>query len=164
MVTGSVASSIHGVPRSTNDLDVVIAPSGAQLSALVQLFNRLGLYVDLPTEQITQRRQDQFNVIDFKNSLKADLIFRKTRDFSVIEFDRREIMDSEGFNFFIARPEDVIISKLEWSKIGDSERQLRDAAGIVQMQGDKLDLAYVEQWVEALGLREQWSAAQAMAG
>ena len=44
MVTGSVASSIHGIPRSTNDLDIVIAPTREQLRALVQVFKRFGYY------------------------------------------------------------------------------------------------------------------------
>ena len=57
-------------------------------------------------------------------------------------------------------PEDVLIAKLEWAKIGDSERQLVDAAGIVKMQRETLDIAYIEKWVELLDLQRQWHAAR----
>lgn len=64
----------------------------------------------------------------------------------------------------IAAPEDVILAKMEWSKIGDSERQLVDAAGVLRMQRDKLNLGYIENWVESLGLQEQWADVLRRAG
>ena len=60
----------------------------------------------------------------------------------------------------LATPEDVLIAKLEWAKIGGSERQLVDAAGIIKMQREILDFAYIERWVETLDLEQQWSAVQ----
>lgn len=60
----------------------------------------------------------------------------------------------------IATAEDVLLAKLEWAKIGDSEPQVTDALGILQVQGHKLDVAYVEKWVHELGLEEQWTIAQ----
>ncbi|HEV7488775.1 MAG TPA: hypothetical protein VGQ65_24135 [Thermoanaerobaculia bacterium] len=38
MVTGSLVSSIHGVPRATQDIDIVVAPTREQLSALMDYF------------------------------------------------------------------------------------------------------------------------------
>ena len=70
----------------------------------------------------------------------------------------------DGLDFIIARAEDILISKLEGFKIGESERQLNDAAGIIRVQGDRLDIAYVEHWVESLDLQEQWSKARQLAG
>lgn len=60
----------------------------------------------------------------------------------------------------IATAEDVLLAKLEWAKIGDSERQLIDAAGILKVQGEALDLPYIRRWVEQLHLGAQWAAAQ----
>ena len=58
-----------------------------------------------------------------------------------------------------ASAEDVVIAKLEWAKLGASTRQLEDVAGIVRMQAEQLDRAYVERWVAVLGLSAQWSEA-----
>jgi hypothetical protein len=49
-----------------------------------------------------------------------------------------------------------MIAKLEWSKMGESERQIRDAAGIIQVQGSALDVSYVEHWVAELQLEREW--------
>ena len=60
--------------------------------------------------------------------MKVDLILRKDRTFSVTEFERRETHEVEGMRLTLATPEDVLLAKLEWAKLGDSERQLEDAA------------------------------------
>jgi hypothetical protein len=159
MLTGSLASSMYGVPRATNDVDIVIAPTPSQLTSLIQLCIRLGLHVPPFAEALTAlRRETQVNVIDFANSWKADLIIRKEREFSVTEFNRRQAVEAEEWRMTIATAEDVLLAKLEWAKMGDSERQLDDAAGILRIQGNRLDLAYIEKWVGVLGVEEQWLA------
>lgn len=160
MVTGSFASSIHGVPRSTNDLDIVIAPTREQLRALVQTFVRLGYYARWEDAETALQRKDQFNVVDLPNSWKVDLIMKKDREFSELEFARRETMEVGNLRFVIAKPEDVLIAKLEWMKISPSERQMRDAAGIITVQDDRLDRPYIEKWVNELELDDQWRAVQ----
>lgn len=160
MLTGSVASSLYGVPRSTNDLDLVISPSRDQLLALVQMLQRVGMTVASEHAVAALRNRDQFNVIDFSRGLKADLIVQKDREFSRTEFERRDTYEVEGMRLTLASPEDVLLAKLEWAKIGDSERQIIDAAGILKVQGASLDLAYIERWVEALGLQRQWVTAR----
>lgn len=164
MITGSVASSIHGVPRSTNDLDVVIAPSREQLVSLVQTFQRVGYYARWEDAESALRRRGQFNVVDLANAWKVDLIVRKKREFSESEFSRREAIEVGDLAFTIATPEDVLIAKLEWMKISPSERQLQDAVGIVTVQGKGLDRSYVEKWVATLDLTEQWASVCNAAG
>jgi hypothetical protein len=159
MLTGSLASSMYGIPRSTNDLDFVIAPRREQLLTLVQTFQRVGLTVSPEDALAAFRNRSQFNVIDFPRGLKIDLILRKDRDFSLTEFGRRETHEVNGTRLTLATPEDVVIAKLEWSKLGESERQLIDAAGIIKTQGEKLDLVYIERWVALLELQEQWRGA-----
>lgn len=160
MLTGSLASSMYGIPRATNDVDLVIAPTGEQLRSAVQMFQRLGFTVAPDAAVEAWRNRTQFNVIDFARGLKADLIFRKDRDFSITEFDRRQTHEVEGVRLTLATPEDVILAKLEWAKIGESERQLIDAAGMIKMQRETLDVSYIEHWVELLRLEQQWHAAR----
>ncbi|MEA2464188.1 MAG: hypothetical protein QOJ98_1935 [Acidobacteriota bacterium] len=163
MLTGSLASSIYGIPRSTNDIDIVIVASREQLLSLVQLFQRLGLTVAAEAAIAAYRTKTDFNVIDFSQGWKVDLILRKDREFSATEFARRETHEVEGMRLTLARPEDVLIAKLEWAKRGSSERQIDDAAGILMMQGTALDREYIEKWVQSLDLSAEWQAAQARA-
>src|ERR1044071_1901499 len=164
MLTGSLASSMWGIPRATNDIDFVINPIREELFTLARLFRESGLY--FPREIIDEAfdNRSQLNVIDFSNGWKADLILRKDREFSVTEFRRREEATVEGMHLHIATPEDVIIAKLEWWTISPSDRQLNDIIGVLQVQRDNLDMAYIERWVELLGLEEPWSEARKQAG
>lgn len=83
MLTGSLASSMYGIPRATNDIDIVIAPTRQQLLDVIQFYKRMGLYVD--EHALTAlTRKTQFNVIDFPNGWKLDLIIRKDGDFSAL--------------------------------------------------------------------------------
>jgi hypothetical protein len=161
MLTGSLASSIHGIPRATNDIDFVIDPDRTQLPDILQRCNRLNFYMSPEEAGAALASRSQFGVVDFANGWKADLIIRKERPFSSIEFSRRKEAEFSDFRLMIASAEDVVIAKLEWSKKkGGSEQQLLDVAGILKMQGDALDMTYVEKWIEALGLQQEWTAAR----
>ncbi len=82
MLTGSFASAFHGVPRATQDIDMVIAPTVDQVRALVRLLPASEYYVDEDAALDAHRRQGQFNVVDFASGWKIDLIIRKSRPFS----------------------------------------------------------------------------------
>jgi hypothetical protein len=164
MVTGSFASAVHGVPRATHDIDVVIAPTERQLIALLREFPGSEYYAEIEDALQALRYGSQFNVIDQNSVWKIDFIVRKNRPFSKAEFDRRRRVNILGVSVYAATPEDLLIAKLEWAKMGESERQIRDAAGIIQIQGPLLDIAYVEGWVAELGLQRQWEMARAEAG
>jgi hypothetical protein len=104
-----------------------------------------------------------FNVIDLQGGWKVDCIIRKSRMFSRTEFDRRQAAQFLGLELAIATVEDVIVSKLEWAKRGGSQRQLEDVAELVRRRGSELDTGYLMRWIEALGLRQQWEAAERLA-
>lgn len=160
MVTGSFVSAVHGVPRATHDIDVVIAPTEPQLVALVSQFAQSEYYAEIEDALESFRHGRQFNVIDQNSVWKVDFIFRKDRPFSRTEFERRRIVNILGVSVYAATPEDILIAKLEWAKMGESERQIRDAAGIIAIQGPALDVEYVEKWIAQLELRDQWQRAR----
>jgi hypothetical protein len=157
MVAGSFASTFHGVPRTTQDIDLVIDPSASALDEFVQALDPARYYVDAETARDAFRRRSLFNVIDMATGWKIDLIMRKQRPFSEMEFSRRAPAQLAGTPVFIATAEDTIIAKLEWAKLsGGSERQLRDVQGIMQVRGTVLDTTYIDTWVAALGLDDLW--------
>jgi len=65
---------------------------------------------------------------------------------------------------FVASPEDVIVSKLEWAKMGESARQIEDVAAVLKKQRANVDYAYIEEWVSELGLISEWDRARQLAG
>ena len=82
------------------------------------------------------------------------MIVRKDRPFSRIEFERREKARVLGVEIFVATAEDAILSKLEWSQMGESERQLEDARGIMAVKGGALDHIYLAKWAANLGVED----------
>lgn len=155
MVTGSVASTYHGEPRATRDLDIVIDPLTETLTVLVEGLAADGYYVDREAALAALRERRQFNAVG-AGATKIDFIVRKDRPFSREEFERRRPADLLGTPAFIASVEDMIIAKLEWSISFDSDRQLRDVASMLDVAGDAIDRAYIDRWVRALGLAEAW--------
>lgn len=163
MVAGSFASTAHGLPRSTQDLDLVIdPPSAATFEALLASIPADQYYFDADAGRDALRRRSMFNLIDLASGWKVDLIVRKDRAFSRDEFARRMKMSVLGVPVFVASPEDTIVAKLEWSKLaGGSQRQRRDVAGILATVGAALDRAHIERWVRDLELADEWEAARA---
>ena len=160
MLTGSVASSAHGMPRSTRDLDIVIAPTRSQLLALIQQFPTTRYYADKEQALQALASNSQFNVIDSITGWKVDFIIADDSEYGRTAITRRLLIDIAGNAVYVASAEDVLIAKLRWAKLGGSERQLQDAAGILSTQGDNLEVAYVDHWVRELGLEVQWEAAR----
>jgi hypothetical protein len=163
MVTGSLASSLHGEPRSTHGLDIVIDPDRGSIEKLILQFSGEDYYVSREAALVALEDRGQFNVIDFETGWKVDFIIRKNRPFSREEFERRQVAHLFGVPVSMAIPEDVILAKLEWAKMSDSERQIRDVAGILQLKSSEIDAGYVEGWVGKLGVAVQWELAKEQA-
>ena len=155
MLTGSFASSFHGARRATQDIDMVIAPSREQLLALIAQFPASTYDVSRDAALAARAEHGHFNVIDLATGWKIDFIIRRPRAFSREEFARRRPADLAGVEMDVSSAEDALLAKLEWTKHGGSARQFEDAAGIIRLQGERLDTAYVQRWVAALGLEEQ---------
>jgi hypothetical protein len=164
MVVGSFASTVHGEPRSTHDLDLVIDPSPEELELLLASLDPERYYVDPAVARDALRRRSMFNVIEMTSAWKLDLVIRKARPFSIEELRRRQITRILGIDVAIATAEDTIVAKLEWAKQGASDRQLEDVAGILRIRGPDLEVPYIEHWVDALDLRAEWQRALAKTG
>jgi len=157
MVTGSVATSYHGRPRATHDADIVIDPTPAELDALVHALDANGFYVSAEGARDALRDRRLFNVIEMRRATKVDVIPRKLRPFSVEEFSRRQRVNlAFASSVAIVTAEDAILSKLEWARMaGDSERHLRDAAGVLELN-PAVDREYLARWATELGVADLW--------
>lgn len=163
MVVGSLASSFHGEPRQTRDIDIVIDPTPEALRRFVELLAPDAFYADAEAAVEALDRRTSFNIVEIHTGWKVDLIVRRDRPFSREELGRRirvRLLDTDAD---IATAEDTIIAKLEWAAEGQSERQLRDVAAILETQGDRLDQEHIGRWVRALGLEDAWARAGTLA-
>lgn len=163
MLTGSFASSVYGAPRATQDIDLVIKTSAQKIRTLVQSLPPAEYYVDVDAALEAHRRESVFNVIDVVSGWKIDFIVCKSRPFSQEEFGRRKIIPVQGLSVFTASAEDVLIAKLEWARLGQSRRQIEDAAGILRARGDLLDHGYLENWIRELRIDEEWRITKGLA-
>ncbi len=154
MLSGSMASSFHGKPRATNDVDIIIAPTAQQIQAFAESLGK-DCYINMQTAQEALKQNSMFNIIDIQSGYKADFIIQKKRPFSRQEFERRRSVNMLGLSICILSPEDVILSKLEWSKDSDSPQQFRDALGVAVVQWEKLDHRYLRRWAVELGITNQ---------
>jgi hypothetical protein len=159
MVVGSLASSFHGEPRMTRDIDIVIDPDPATLQRLIEGLHGMDLYVDPDAALDALERRTSFNAIEAGTGWKVDFLVRKDRPFSRTELARRIRTRLLNTDTHDATAEDTIVAKLEWAMRGESERQLRDVVSMLAVNGDALDYAYIAHWVQALNLSTSWERA-----
>ncbi len=157
MLTGSLASSFHGDPRATQDIDLVIDGERQALSALGARLRESGFYADAEAIEHASEVRGVFNAIDRSSGWKVDFILLKDRPFSRSEFDGKVSGEVAGLSLSLVGADDLVVAKLEWAKLGESDRQLRDVLGILMVQGSALDRLRIERWVEELDLGPQWA-------
>ena len=159
MVVGSIASGIHGEPRMTRDIDVVIEVSSRQVPALCRAFPDDAYYVSPEAAAEAVRNQGQFNVIHPTSGHKIDLLIGKKSAWGRSQISRRQrkriLPDLE---VYCAAPEDVILSKMQYYQEGGSEKHLRDITGILKVSDEQVDRRYVAEWADRLGVAEIWQA------
>jgi hypothetical protein len=156
-VGGSVASSAFGVPRSTLDVDVACELREEHVVRFVARLSET-YYVDADMITDAIRRRSSFNVIHLATMLKIDVFVRKGRPFEQQSFERgvcRSLEDAPNARVFdLTAAEDIILYKLEWFRLGGgvSERQWKDAVGVIAVQKESLDLPHLRRWAGELGV------------
>jgi len=154
-ITGSIASSYYGIPRYTHDIDVVVAISKQDAEEIVRLFSGEG-YISQEGIRDALSGTGMFNFIHAETGLKVDFWIDLGEPFTKSCFARaRQVELSDGFWVMMASPEDVLLHKVYWDHLMPSERQLRDAQGILSVLGEKLDVAYIEKWAKDLGIKDR---------
>jgi hypothetical protein len=157
MITGSIASSLQGEPRSTHDIDIIIGMQISKIDKLVESFPFPDFYLDKNSIINAINRQEMFNLIDVKEGNKVDFWMLTDDLFDQSRFSRRYTEDFDGIKIRVSSPEDTILAKLKWAKLsGGSEKQFIDALRIYELQFDKLDTDYLEYWVKELNIEQLW--------
>jgi len=155
-IVGSMASIVYGEPRFTNDVDVLVSLSEEKIDALCSEFSAPDYFVSAEAvrEAITNRHW--FNILHPPSGLKVDVILTADSEFSRLDISQGNRMISEGFyNALFASPENVILKKLLYFQEGGSEKHLRDIAGVLLVQDEKIDQDYLDEWATKLGVTQE---------
>ncbi len=155
---GSMASSIYGISRHTNDADVVAAPFAGREGDLVRALGP-DYCASEPAIREAVLKRSSFNLINTHTGFKVDVFIPPDGPFERSVLARRRKLEVEavpGQAIFVQSPEDVLLSKLRWYRLGEevSEQQWKDVLGLVKTRGGGLDQAYLRQWAADLGLAD----------
>lgn len=165
LVGGSVASSLMGEPRATNDIDVLVELSERQVD---ELSARLGPDFEVDAESLKEavRRRGSWNIFYLPLVTKVDLFIKRLDPFDAMELDRRVQVKLAGGSLFVATAEDILLRKLEWFRRGGeaSSSQWRDVLGVLRVSGQTIDRAHVALWSQRLGVTDLWRRACTEAG
>ncbi|MEW6288080.1 MAG: hypothetical protein AB1509_17855 [Chloroflexota bacterium] len=154
LIGGSLASTLYGMVRTTQDSDIVAEMRAEHLQPFVAALQD-EFYVD--DEMIAEaiQRRSSFNIIHRETMFKVDVFIPRPRPFLESQFARAQrqtfTFETEiGAKF--ASPEDTILSKLEWYRLGGevSDRQWRDILGVLKVRAGELDLDYLRKWANEL--------------
>lgn len=158
LIGGSLASSLYGVPRSTNDADM-LAEMPAHLADELAAELAGEFYVDANLIRDAAMRGASFNVIHLATMFKVD-VFVATRDPMTQEEMRRRqehrLSPDDEARAFFATAEDTVLQKLDWYRKGGeiSERQWKDIIGVLRMQVGAVDVEYMKKWAAHLGVAD----------
>jgi len=157
-IGGSIASSTYGTPRFTHDADITVEPFAGREAEFARHFGA-DYYVSVPAILQANRNRSTFNLLHFKSGFKIDFFVRKETPFAKAAMNRRRLetlAEFDGQKLYLVSPEDVVLLKLEWYRLGGevSDRQWSDILGVLQARPAGLDRTYLEQTALALGMSE----------
>jgi hypothetical protein len=167
-VGGSVASSLQGEVRFTEDLDLAIDIKSEQGLLLIEALTPNFYISDVAVNEALQGITTSFNVIHLQTIEKADIFISGKDEFSVSKMNRRQLyqVEEKQSSFYVCSPEDTILQKLLWLKMGQeqSQKQWRDVLGVLKLQQERLDFDYLRLWGEILGVKERLQQAMIQSG
>jgi hypothetical protein len=163
-VTGGVAAIAHGEPRATLDLDIVLSIPLGSLPPLVAMLEAEGFYVAELADALNGKRPC-LNATHLETIENIDFILADDSEYEQLKFERRQWYQlASGKSIAIATPEDIVISKLQWRRRSQSDKQWRDILGILKVQQERLDLAYVDHWTAQFQVQPDWWQAKQEGG
>lgn len=160
-VTGSIASMFYGEPRYTEDVDIVVELPSSKVRPFCAEFPDSEFYVSPEAATEAALRGGQFNILHSTEGVKADIIVPRDEPFESHRFSRKRLEQvTVDCQAYVSSPEDVILSKLVFFHEGQSDKHLRDIAGMFAAGRAAIDRAYIDQWALRLGVAAEWRMMQ----
>ena len=158
----------YGDPRTTRDLDLVIAIELSTIQTLVTALEAAGFYGSpLAIGAVQAGRETMLSVTHSELLLNADLMINGNGEFDRSKLSRRQLVSISldgNEMFWLISPEDLILAKLQWGSRSQSEKQWRDVLGVMKVQGENLDQSDLSQWATTIGLETRLNEALQASG
>ncbi len=156
LLTGSFAVSYYGYPRATHDIDFIVEIKRRDSQKIIEACKQLGdsFIVDHSKIRKAIIKSSEFNILHPETGIKMDFWIVEQNEFEKNKFKRKKTISLDGQKINIISAEDLILTKLLWSKEVRSERHLRDCVGILKVQKNNLDRSYLDWWIRKLKLKE----------
>jgi hypothetical protein len=153
VIGGSIASSVHGEPRSTQDVDMVVALRDRHVTPFVKQMGR-DYYVDADAMRLAVVSGASFNAVHFASAIKVAFFVAGGDPFEAERLRSRQRIAMPNGVLYVDTAEHTLLRKLEWYRRGGevSERQWRDVHAIARMQSDSLDREHMRLWAGRLGV------------
>jgi hypothetical protein len=140
------------------DVDIVADLQLHHIPAFVAALSN-EFYADDEMMRDAIEQHSSFNLIHLETAYKVDVFIPKQRIFDQMQLERRLlslITTNPDKTIYVTSPEDIILSKLEWYRMGGevSERQWRDVLGVLKTQSGQLDLAYLRKLARQLKVED----------
>ena len=149
MVVGGFASSFHNRARTSNDIDIVIQIYPRNVKNILQYLPEWMPFEEQFKDSVA--RGLIFNMTDFKTGIRYDFMVYQDSNYDWTAFQRRVQVNFFDTKCFISSKEDLVISKLNWYNISQSEKQLEDLKFL--LLDTSLKINYIKNWVAKLNLK-----------
>ncbi len=154
LIGGSLASTLYGMVRTTQDSDIVAEMRREHIQPFLASLQD-EFYMDEEMIADSLQHNASFNIIHRETMFKVDVFIPRPRPFlqsQLARAQRQTFAFETEVSAKFASPEDTILSKLEWYRMGGevSERQWRDILGVMKTRAGELDLEYLRKWAGEL--------------
>ena len=153
MLVGSWACNMYGVPRTGLDADLVVQPgdrSATELAKAVEDHLQGGPLMTIDAAEDTPR----YLVLHSAAGFRIILFLMSNDAHDQQQLTRRRPAQLAGRTVYLPSPEDVIITKLRWSKGGNRSKDVNDVVNVLAVQAGTLDLPYIRDWTDHHGTRD----------
>jgi len=158
LIVGSFASTLYGTVRTTQDVDIVAVLKSEHIRPFITALNS-DFFIDEEMIVDAFKHNASFNIIHRETMFKVDIFIPSATPFQQSQFIRAKkqiITDNPMISAYFASPEDTILSKLSWYRMGGevSERQCLDIIGMLKVQANALDFEYMRKWAIELNIAD----------
>jgi hypothetical protein len=149
MIVGGFAVSYHNRARTTNDIDIVLQIYPQHIKLLLKHFPEWQAFEQSFMDSV--KRGMLFNITDFETGIRYDFMSYQDSEYNWAAFERRKAVDYFNTRCYICSKEDLIISKLRWYNIAQSDKQLEDLKFL--LLDETLEMDYIKSWIKKLNLK-----------
>ncbi len=165
MITGAAAAIAYGEPRMTNDVALVVRLTDDAPARLQRAFPDGDYYlppIEVIEQEMRRTHSGHFNIIHNETALRADIYLAGADPLHAWAFGRRKLEYVSGGALWLAPIEYVIIRKLEYYALSESDRHLRDVNAMVRISGQDIDVGSLDTLMDERGLRNLWERARGL--